>query len=106
MMAMSGAAQAKDQLVAGVEASFPPWAYVKDGKYKGIAIDAMRKIAADQGLDVTFKDLPWPSLIPALSQGKIDILVTGLNVTEEARQGSRFHHSMVGKRRRDPRPER
>lgn len=83
MVMASGVAQAKDQLVAGVEASFPPWAYVKDGKFKGIAIDAMRKIAADQGLDVKFKDLPWPSLIPALSHGKIDVLVTGLNVTRK-----------------------
>ena len=70
-------------LVAGVEAAFPPWAYAEDGEYKGIAIDAMRAIAKDQGLDVEFKDLPWPSLIPALSKGRIDLLVTGLNVNEE-----------------------
>lgn len=72
-----------ETLVAGVEASFPPWAYVEDGEYKGIAIDAMREIAKDQDIDVEFKDLPWPSLIPALAKGRIDLLVTGLNVTEE-----------------------
>jgi len=74
---------AAEKLVAGVEASFPPWAYVEDGEYKGIAIDAMRAIAEDQDMDVEFKDLPWPSLIPALAKGRIDLLVTGLNVTEE-----------------------
>lgn len=74
---------AADALVAGVEASFPPWAYVEDGEYKGIAIDAMRAIAEDQGMEVEFKDLPWPSLIPALAKGRIDLLVTGLNITEE-----------------------
>lgn len=74
---------AAEKLVAGVEASFPPWAYVEDGEYKGIAIDAMREIAKDQDMDVEFKDLPWPSLIPALAKGRIDLLVTGLNVTEE-----------------------
>ncbi|MDZ7842131.1 MAG: ABC transporter substrate-binding protein [Gammaproteobacteria bacterium] len=74
---------AAEKLVAGVEASFPPWAYVEDGEYKGIAIDAMREIARDQDIDVEFQDLPWPSLIPALSKGRIDLLVTGLNVTEE-----------------------
>ncbi|QPC42656.1 amino acid ABC transporter substrate-binding protein [Kaustia mangrovi] len=83
MVAAAGAASAQEKLVAGVEAAFPPWAYVEDGEYKGIAIDAMRAIAEDQGLDVEFKDLPWPSLIPALAQGKIDLLVTGLNVTPE-----------------------
>jgi len=79
----AGLACAQETLIAGVEAAFPPWAYVEDGAYKGIAIDAMREIAADQGLEVEFKDLPWPSLIPALASGKIDLLVTGLNVTPE-----------------------
>lgn len=79
-----GASAAHSQtLTAGVEAAFPPWAYVEDGEYKGIAIDAMRAIAEDQGMDVEFKDLPWPSLIPALAKGRIDILVTGLNVTPD-----------------------
>ncbi|MFC6489201.1 ABC transporter substrate-binding protein [Nitratireductor sp. GCM10026969] len=74
---------AQETLTAGVEAAFPPWAYVENGEFKGIAIDAMREIAKDEGLNVEFRDLPWPSLIPALSRGRIDLLVTGLNVTPE-----------------------
>lgn len=74
---------AQDTYIAGVEASFPPWAYVEEGEFKGIAIDAMSAIAKDQGLDVEFRDMPWPSLVPALAQGRIDLLVTGLNVTPE-----------------------
>ena len=73
----------QESYTAGVEASFPPWAYVEQGEFQGIAIDAMRAIAEDQGFEVEFTDLPWPSLIPALAQGRIDLLVTGLNVTEE-----------------------
>lgn len=76
----SGAAET---YTAGVEASYSPWAYVEKGEYKGIAIDAMRAIAKAEGFNVKFKDLPFPSLIPALSTGKIDILVTGLTVTEK-----------------------
>lgn len=79
----ASAVQAQNTYVAGVEASFPPWAYVEEGAFKGIAIDAMRAIAEDQGLDVEFRDMPWPSLIPALAQGRIDLLVTGLNITPE-----------------------
>jgi polar amino acid transport system substrate-binding protein len=77
------AAQAEATYTAGVEASYAPWAYVDHGEYKGIAIDAMRAIAKAEGFKVKFKDLPFPSLIPALSTGKIDILVTGLTVTEK-----------------------
>lgn len=72
-----------EPLVAGIEAAFPPWAYAEGGEYKGIAVDAMRAIAENQGLEVEFRDMPWPSLIPALANERIDLLVTGLNVTEE-----------------------
>lgn len=80
--ALPGVANA-ETLIAGIEAAFPPWAYAERGEYKGIAVDAMRAIAENEGLDVEFRDMPWPSLIPALSNGRIDLLVTGLNVTEE-----------------------
>ncbi|WP_189472632.1 transporter substrate-binding domain-containing protein [Litchfieldella qijiaojingensis] len=72
-----------EPLVAGIEAAFPPWAYAQGGEYKGIAVDAMRAIAENQGLEVEFRDMPWPSLIPALANERIDLLVTGLNVTRE-----------------------
>jgi len=69
--------------ICGVEAAFPPWAYVEKGEYKGITVDTMREIAKIEGLKLEFRDLPWPSLIPALSAGKIDILVSSLRVTHE-----------------------
>ncbi|MFF7062609.1 transporter substrate-binding domain-containing protein [Pseudomonas sp. NPDC008258] len=78
----SGMTHAADKVIAGIEASFPPWAYVEKGEVKGIAIDAMKEIAKSQDLEVEFQDLPWPSLIPSLAGQKIDLIVTGLNVTE------------------------
>lgn len=72
-----------DPYQAGVEAAFPPWSYVENGQFKGIAIDAIREIAKEQGFEVEFKDLPWASLIPALGANKIDMLVTGMFATAE-----------------------
>ena len=74
---------AAETYVAGIEAAFPPWAYAEKGEYKGITVEAVREIAKAAGFEVEFKDLPWPSLIPALKAKKIDILVTGLSVTCE-----------------------
>lgn len=74
---------AADTYSAGIEAAFPPWAYAKKGEYKGITVEAVKEIAKLEGFEVNFKDLPWPSLIPALKAKKIDILVTGLSVTCE-----------------------
>ncbi|QEM82562.1 transporter substrate-binding domain-containing protein [Halomonas binhaiensis] len=80
---LSTAVSAQDPYTVGVEASFPPWAYVESGEFKGIAIDAMKAIADEMGIEIQFQDMPFPSLIPALSAEKIDILATGLTVTEE-----------------------
>lgn len=82
VFAHSSAAWAKT-IIAGVEPSFPPWAYVKHGKFAGIAVDGVRAIAKKEGLHVKFKDLPFPSLIPALVAGKINLVVTGLLVTKQ-----------------------
>lgn len=79
----SFAASAQETYTVGIESSFPPWAYVEGGEYKGIAIDAMEKIADEADMDIEFKDMPFPSLIPALAAEKIDMLATGLTVTEE-----------------------
>jgi polar amino acid transport system substrate-binding protein len=72
--------------VAGIEPSFPPWASVKSGQYVGIAPDAVRAIAKVEGIDVKFVSMSFPSLIPALKAGKIDIIVTGLSVTPKRAQ--------------------
>lgn len=42
---VSLAAAFSEPLQAGVEAAFPPWSYVENGQFKGIAIDAVREIA-------------------------------------------------------------
>ncbi|QOR39036.1 amino acid ABC transporter substrate-binding protein [Billgrantia diversa] len=83
-------AHAQEVYTVGVEASFPPWAYVEAGDFKGIAIDAMEAIAEERGFEIEFQDMPFPSLIPALASEKIDILATGLTVTEERSQNIDF----------------
>jgi polar amino acid transport system substrate-binding protein len=75
--------EAKGTYVAGVEATFPPWAWVEEGEFKGIAVDAIRAIAESEGINIEFQEMPWPSLIPALADGKIDLVVTAVSVTEE-----------------------
>jgi len=70
-------------VIAGVEATFPPWAWVEKGEFKGIAVDAVREIAKIEGLNLTFQEMPWQSLIPALVAGRIDLVVTAVSVTEE-----------------------
>lgn len=67
--------------VVGMEPSFPPWAMVSQGEYKGIGADAIRAMAEQQGFDVEFKVLPWSALIPALKKGQIDIITGAMSAT-------------------------
>jgi polar amino acid transport system substrate-binding protein len=82
-------AQAKTYVV-GIEPAFPPWAFVQNGQYQGIAADAVRAMAKQQGFNVKFKSLPFSSLIPALLAKKIDILATALTVSKKRAQKIAF----------------
>jgi len=53
-----GSVLTKSKYIAGVEATFPPWAWVEAGEFKGIAVDAIRAIAESEGINIEFQELP------------------------------------------------
>lgn len=83
LMVMLPALSYAQTVVVGVEPSYAPWAYVEEGQVKGIAPDALRAMAKQQGFDVQFETLPFSSLIPALRADKIDVVATALTVSEK-----------------------
>lgn len=64
----------------GIEAAFAPWSYVEKGEIKGVGVEAIRAVAKSEGIKIDLKDYPWPSLIPALRAGKIDILAGAVSI--------------------------
>lgn len=83
LFAMFSASAFAATYTVGIEPAFAPWAAAEGGEYKGIAPDAIRAIAKQQGFEVKFESLPFSSLIPALRSNKIDIVATGFTVTPE-----------------------
>ncbi|WP_292466160.1 basic amino acid ABC transporter substrate-binding protein [Methanolobus sp.] len=76
--------------VVGTEPYFPPFEYADENNSNdiiGFDVDLINAIAADQGFNVEWKDLEFDALIPALQSGQIDIIVSGMTITEE-REGS------------------
>lgn len=60
---------------------FPPWVMRgKDGQLIGAEIDMGRRLAADMGLKPEFGEYEWKQLIPALNNGEIDIIVSGMGI--------------------------
>lgn len=75
----------------GIDAEYPPYAYLdKDGNAVGFDVDSMKWIAEQQGFDVTFHPTAWDGIIPALQAGKIDIIYSGMTITEERAEKVNF----------------
>jgi polar amino acid transport system substrate-binding protein len=73
-----------DEIINGIDANFPPFAYVgPDGKATGFDVDALDWIAEKAGLTVVHTPMEWDSIVTSLKDKKIDVIASGLSVTAE-----------------------
>lgn len=87
------AEEAVPTYVIGTEPYFPPFEYADENNSNeiiGFDVDLINAIAADQGFNVEWKDLEFDALIPALQSGQIDIIVSGMTITEEREESVDF----------------
>ena len=91
MFALTGMAMA-ETLKMGTNAAFPPYEFYDDetGEIVGIDAEVAAAIAAKIGMELEIVDMDFDSLIPAVANGKIDVVLAGLTVTEERKQNVDF----------------
>jgi len=86
--------KAKGQLILGTEAQYAPYEYhkVTDGKdeIKGMDIDIAKEIAKELGVELVIKDLPFDSLLTALTGNKIDLIIAGMEPREDRKKSVDF----------------
>ncbi len=72
-------------LRVGTSPDFPPFEYVaKNGSIVGFDIDLIRLLAKKIGYDdIEIVTMDFDSLIPALKQGKFDVIAAGMTITPE-----------------------
>jgi ABC-type amino acid transport substrate-binding protein len=70
----------------GIDPDYPPIAYKKDGKLQGIEVVLARQMGKDLGKEVQLIETPWEQLIPALNAGKIDVIMSGMSITQERKR--------------------
>jgi len=70
-------------LRVGVAPDLPPLAFKAGSEYKGVEPDLARALAADLGKTVQFVEVDWDGLITALLKGKVDIIMSGMTITQE-----------------------
>lgn len=70
-------------LVAGVSVEDLPYAVYMDGQYVGFDIEMIERFAEWGHYNLEFVILKFPSLIPALVSGKVDLISDGIAISEE-----------------------
>ena len=74
----------KSQLRIGISPDYPPLAYKeKPFGLVGLEVDLANQIGKGLGKQIVFVETPFPDLINALLQERIDIIMSGMSVTAE-----------------------
>ncbi|PAF45763.1 transporter substrate-binding domain-containing protein [Helicobacter sp. 11S02629-2] len=89
----SGSHEGKEKSVAiGVNATYPPFEYIEDAKYKGYDIDLMDEIAKRADFKFQWVNMSYDGLIPALKTGKVDLTISSMNITPDRLKSVDFSH--------------
>lgn len=70
-------------LRVGICAKLPPIVSKSGGAFTGFEVDYAKGLAASLGRRVEFVDLLWADLLPALQSGRVDIVMSGVSITQE-----------------------
>ena len=72
------------KLIMSTNAAFPPYEMTTDaGGFEGIDVDIADAIAKKLGLTLEVQDMDFDSALLAVQQGKSDIVMAGVSVTDE-----------------------
>jgi ABC-type amino acid transport substrate-binding protein len=66
----------------GITPDYPPMIFKSGEKIKGAEADFGNLLAKELQKTPQFVELPWEELIPALIGGKIDIIMSGMSITD------------------------
>lgn len=75
------AGAAAEPLRVGVTASFPPMIYKEGGKLVGVEVDFARALGQELGRPVNLVEINWEDQIPALTEGRTDIIMSSMSIT-------------------------
>lgn len=73
-------------IVVVTENAYPPLQYLdRGGKAVGWEYDAMAEIAKRLNASVSYQNISWDAMIPAVSEGQFDIGMTGITIRDDRR---------------------
>ena len=82
------------KLTMATNAAFPPYEMTTDaGEFEGIDIEAAQAIADKLGLELQIDDMDFDAALLSVQQGKADIVMAGVTVTDERKAVMDFSDS-------------
>jgi len=82
------------KLIMSTNAQFPPYEMVADnGSFEGIDVEIAQAIADKLGLELVIDDMDFDAALLAAQNGKSDIVMAGVTVTDERKQVMEFSDS-------------
>nr|HPJ22259.1 transporter substrate-binding domain-containing protein [Clostridia bacterium] len=82
---------AEDELVVGMELAYPPFETTDENNNPdGISVKMAQALGEYLGRPVRIENMEWTGLIPALTTGKVDIVISSMTITEERQKTVNF----------------
>lgn len=82
------------KLVLGTSADYPPYEFHKSINGKdtiiGFDVEIAKEIAKSLGVQLEISDMKFDGLLAALKTGKVDMIISGMNPTEERKKSVDF----------------
>lgn len=75
-----------ETLKVGISSGYAPVAFKVNGKIVGIEADLANSIADITGMTIKLVEYPWEDLETALNAGDIDVVMSGVSVTDARKQ--------------------
>lgn len=84
-------APAMKTYLVGIDVPYPPFSFLDDkGNPTGFDVDSIKWIAEKEGFKVEFLQVAWDGIIPALEAKKIDMIYSGMTITDVRKQKVNF----------------
>lgn len=80
------------ELRVGIATNYPPLAFKRNGQITGVEAQFASKLGPALGMQTTLVETPWEELIPALRDDRIDVIMSGMSITDERQQLVSFAH--------------
>lgn len=85
-----GAGGPQQALRVGAAPNYPPLVFSEGGEIRGMEAELAELLSQRLGRSIAWVELPFVELIPALEAGRIDLIMSGMSVTEARRRRVAF----------------